>query len=75
MFIACQNLLNEVPVERSILADFTIYIYIYLYIYIYFFYRKSLNKKLNGSMKEIVPNSDQKAQNSRQRVKTHLSSP
>ena len=73
MLIACQNLLNEVPVERSILADFAIYIYIY--IYFFFFYRKSLNKKLNGSMKEIVPNSDQKAQNSRQRVKTHLSSP
>ena len=37
-----QNLLNEVPVERSILADFA------------FFYRKSLNEKMNGSMKENV---------------------
>ena len=37
-----KNLLNEVPLERSILADFA------------FFYRRSLNEKLNGSMKESV---------------------
>ena len=40
-----QNLINEVPTERSILADFA------------FFYRKSLNEKLNGAMKENSPGS------------------
>ena len=40
-----QNLLNDVPVERSILADFAFF----------FFYRKSLNEKLNGFMMENCP--------------------
>ena len=38
-------MLNDVPVERSILADFA------------FFYRKSLNEKLNGFMMENFPGS------------------
>ena len=48
-----QNLLNEVPVERSILTDFA------------FFYRKSLNEKMNDSMKENVHGSKSPKQSSK----------
>ena len=48
-----------------------------LMIFEFFFYRNSLNEKLNGSMIENFPGSkkDQKAKNSRQRVKTNRNSP
>ena len=51
--------------ERSILTDFA------------FFYRKSLNEKMNGSMKENVHGSkrSEKPKTVVKELKTHLSSP